>query len=87
MINNDLKLMPEERSILLVVNRAKWDMKRGKNVNYRLQHSVLDLLVVLVRKTGFKWPKGQSTVLHSCLEASNSNCNKFYLILQLEKNS
>lgn len=62
-------------------------MKRGKNVNYRLQRSMLDLLVVLVRKTGFKWPKGQSTVLHSCLEASNGNCNRFYLVLQLEKSS
>lgn len=62
--------------------------EREKNVNYRLQHSMLDLLVVLVRRTGFKWPKGQHTVLHSCLEASNGNSNKFCLVLLLlEKSS
>lgn len=62
--------------------------EREKNVNYRLKHSTLDLLVVMVRRTGFKWPKGQHTVLHSCLESSNGNCNKFCLVLLLlEKSS
>lgn len=48
---------------------------------------LLDLLVVMVRRTGFKWPKGQHTVLHSCLEPSNGNCNKFCLVLLLGKSS
>lgn len=46
---------------------------------------MLDLLVVLVRKTGFKWPKGQSTVLHSCLEASNGNCKILFSTTTGEK--
>lgn len=80
-----MTLMPEERSILL--KWAKWNIKRKRNVNYRLKHSMLDLLVVLVRRTGFIWPKGQSSVLHSCLEASKGNCNKFCSVLQLENSS
>lgn len=80
-----MKLMPED--ILLFQSTKMGYEKEKKNANYRLQHSVLELLVVLVRRTGFKWPKGQSTVPHSCLEASNDNCNKFCLVLLLEKSS
>ena len=36
----------------VILKQAKWAMK-GENVNYRLQHSVLDLIVVQVRRTGF----------------------------------
>lgn len=43
---------------------------------------MLDLFLVLVRRTGFKWPEGQGAFLLSCLKTSSGNCSKFSLILQ-----